>query len=249
MKESAAFFEFAICDGRDITARALIDVGRHCGPTLFVNPHTMVCALTDPRLRDSLSKARNFCDGIGLAFALRVFGYRIKRLTGPECLRQLLEAQEEIGYRVVVICPSPKVAQQLENWWKVRDFNTDNLLTVVVGDMTNSNDRRDEELVMKIRAFEADLLFTAFGSPKQESWLGRVSHRMPGVAHFGFGAAVEFMVGAKSRAPSVFRALGLEWLIRLLFEPRRLWRRNVNSLLFVNRVIQKRLSGEDRWCD
>lgn len=72
----------------------------------------------------------------------------------------------------------------------------------------------------------ADLILLAVGSPQQEivAYRCAMSGQATGTA-LCIGAGIEFLVGAKQRAPRLFRMMGMEWLIRLLSEPRRLWRR------------------------
>jgi N-acetylglucosaminyldiphosphoundecaprenol N-acetyl-beta-D-mannosaminyltransferase len=65
----------------------------------------------------------------------------------------------------------------------------------------------------------------ALGPPKQELWIDRARKAgVPGVA-IGVGASLDFLVGKYRRAPQWMARIGLEWMFRLLQEPRRLWRR------------------------
>ena len=97
----------------------------------------------------------------------------------------------------------------------------------------------DEEVVQRINASGTGLVFVGLGCPKQEYWMlahrGRVNAVMLGV-----GAAFDFHAGTVTRAPAWMRAYGLEWLHRLLSEPRRLWKRYLitNSLFIVGAIQQ-----------
>jgi N-acetylglucosaminyldiphosphoundecaprenol N-acetyl-beta-D-mannosaminyltransferase len=70
----------------------------------------------------------------------------------------------------------------------------------------------------------ARVLFVGLGTPKQELWMAANRGAMPAVM-VGVGAAFDFLAGHKRQAPNLLQRLGLEWLFRLVNEPRRLWRR------------------------
>src|SRR5262249_25095615 len=79
--------------------------------------------------------------------------------------------------------------------------------------------------VARAVAARPDLVLVALGPPKQELWIsGSLSALRPAVA-LGIGASLDFLAGKYRRAPVWMARLGLEWLVRLLQEPRRLWRR------------------------
>jgi N-acetylglucosaminyldiphosphoundecaprenol N-acetyl-beta-D-mannosaminyltransferase len=83
----------------------------------------------------------------------------------------------------------------------------------------------DEEVIARINASEADVLWIGLSTPKQERWMyeHRDRLRVPVVA--GVGAAFDLNTGRLQQAPSWMRENGLEWSFRLMMEPRRLWRR------------------------
>jgi N-acetylglucosaminyldiphosphoundecaprenol N-acetyl-beta-D-mannosaminyltransferase len=80
-------------------------------------------------------------------------------------------------------------------------------------------------LTENIRASGATVLWIGLGAPKQDVLAHRLRALNAAPAIVCVGAAFDFVAGAKPRAPAFVRALGLEWLFRLMLEPRRLWRR------------------------
>jgi hypothetical protein len=80
-------------------------------------------------------------------------------------------------------------------------------------------------LAQEIRASQVDLLFVGLGKPRQEAWIQEYGVRTGARVLLAFGAAMDFIAGGSARAPEVLRQHGLEWLDRLVREPRRLWRR------------------------
>jgi N-acetylglucosaminyldiphosphoundecaprenol N-acetyl-beta-D-mannosaminyltransferase len=82
----------------------------------------------------------------------------------------------------------------------------------------------DEEVVDKLVASGARILLVSLGCPKQERWMAVHKGRIPAVM-LGVGAAFDFHTGQARQAPRWAQRVGLEWVFRLLLEPRRLWRR------------------------
>ena len=101
------------------------------------------------------------------------------------------------------------------------------------------------EIAARVRAAEPDILLVALGSPKQEKWI-YMHHRELGVpCSIGIGASLDFIAGRFSRAPVWMQKSGLEWLYRLVREPRRLWRRYLLrdpkfALIVLRQLIGKR---------
>jgi N-acetylglucosaminyldiphosphoundecaprenol N-acetyl-beta-D-mannosaminyltransferase len=109
------------------------------------------------------------------------------------------------------------------------------------------SDREDEEIVATILDSGARILFVGLGCPKQERWMAAHRERLP-CAMLGVGAAFDFLAGAKRQAPGWMQRAGLEWLFRLLCEPRRLWRRYAVlnprfALAFARQLAREASSG------
>ncbi|MCQ9380190.1 WecB/TagA/CpsF family glycosyltransferase [Methyloversatilis sp. XJ19-49] len=99
----------------------------------------------------------------------------------------------------------------------------------------------DENVVARINASGAGIVFVGLGCPKQERWMAAHRGRVNAVM-IGVGAAFDFHAGTVKRAPKIFQSLGLEWLHRLCSEPRRLWKRYlVTNTLFVIGALRQLL--------
>ena len=91
------------------------------------------------------------------------------------------------------------------------------------------------------------MLFVAMSSPRKELFLGRQGPRMGVPFVMGVGGAIDVVSGITKRAPWIMQRLGLEWLFRLLQEPRRLFRRYaVTNARFVELVLRERLRRRTR---
>lgn len=92
----------------------------------------------------------------------------------------------------------------------------------------------DEHMLDLIRSSGANIVWIGLGSPKQERWLARLKAKLPPAVYVAVGAAFAFHAGLLSQAPAWMQKRGLEWLYRLLSEPRRLWKRYlVSNSLFL----------------
>ncbi len=88
---------------------------------------------------------------------------------------------------------------------------------------------------------QIDLLFVAFGHPKQEEWIYNNLDKIPVKAAMGVGGALDYISGEVRRAPLAVRALGFEWLYRLIRQPWR-WKRQLALVEFVKLVVIERFS-------
>lgn len=102
--------------------------------------------------------------------------------------------------------------------------------------ITNSN---FQNIVNSINNAKPDVLFVAFGAPKQEFWIAEFLHKIPSVRlAMGVGGAFDFISGKTKRAPEIYRELGLEWLFRLINEPWRAIRIFNATLRFVFSIVR-----------
>ncbi len=88
-------------------------------------------------------------------------------------------------------------------------------------------EQEDAEIVRAINESGADIVWVGLGSPKQEQWMAAHRDRLDVPVLVGVGAAFDWLSGQKKRAPMWMQKCGLEWLHRLISEPRRLWRRYI----------------------
>lgn len=96
-----------------------------------------------------------------------------------------------------------------------------------------------QKTIENINQLQPDIFFVAFGAPKQELWLNEFLPKMPSVKlAMGVGGAFDFISGQVKRAPVIYRQLGLEWLFRLIQQPRRIVRIFNATIKFMFNVIK-----------
>ncbi len=99
----------------------------------------------------------------------------------------------------------------------------------------------DARMIAHIRDARAQFVWIGLGCPKQEHWLARNKGQLPAGVYSAVGAAFAFHAGRVRQAPLWVQRLGMEWLFRLVAEPRRLWRRYfVYNSLFVGYLLRDR---------
>lgn len=99
----------------------------------------------------------------------------------------------------------------------------------------------DADVVQRIQDSGADLVWVGLSTPKQERWMVAHRDRLDAPVLLGVGAAFDFHTGRVRQAPAWMQQRGLEWLFRLLVEPRRLWRRYLsNNPRFVMAIMRQR---------
>jgi N-acetylglucosaminyldiphosphoundecaprenol N-acetyl-beta-D-mannosaminyltransferase len=106
----------------------------------------------------------------------------------------------------------------------------------------------DERIIEQINACHPDIVWVGISSPKQERWMAGHLGRVSAPVLIGVGAAFDYLSGTKRRAPAWMQRPGLEWLHRLMSEPKRLWRRYAQYPLF-SVVVAAQALGPKRFED
>ena len=101
----------------------------------------------------------------------------------------------------------------------------------------------DAPIIEKIRAAQPDMLLVCLGAPKQELWMAKEEGKLPVGLMCGLGGSLDVFAGTVKRAPESWQRLGLEWLYRLMKEPRRIGRM-MKLPLFVVEAAGERLRGK-----
>ena len=218
-------------------------VRRRGGVVLNANAHCLNLCYGDPALRRFFGGADLvFCDGAGVRLAARVLGGRIpERITYADWLPRLATFAEEEDLSLFFLGARPGVAGKAAE--RLRRTHPDvKVAGVRHGFFDPAVDGPENgAVVAEINASAPDILLLGLGMPLQERWLMENRHKLNfGVALTG-GAVFDYAAGNLRRGPRLLTDNGLEWLARLLIEPRRLWRRYLfGNPLFVARVLRQR---------
>ena len=162
-------------------------------------------------------------DGFPLFKAAQIYGYRLPgRTYGPDLMKLCL-LDSEHDFRHFILGGTEEALRTCITRMESAGART------IVGSFSppfgDSSSETKEAIRSQIIASGANLVWVCLGSPKQEIWCFENKEALPGRALLAVGAAVDFLGGNKPQAPKWMQTHGLEWLFRLLTEPRRLWRR------------------------
>ena len=190
----------------------------------FTGMHGVSEAHRDPRLKEIHNAADLVVpDGMPLVWLGRRHGYRLRRrVYGPELMETFCRTTRA-RYRHFFYGGASGVAERLAADLQRRyDIGVAGTYAPPFRPLTEDEEQEVAELV---QAAAPDLLWVGLSTPKQEQWMYKHRQRLSVPVLLGVGAAFDFHTGRTKQAPAWMRERGLEWLFRLMAEPRRLWRR------------------------
>lgn len=181
-------------------------------------------------------------DGMPLVWLSRLKGHRhVARVYGPDLMLTLCERSVARGYRHFFYGGAEGVPEQLVANLR-RRFPGLQVVGIYSPPFRPLTPEEDEQVVQMINQAAPDIVWVGLSTPKQERWMATHIGRVKAPVLIGVGAAFDFLAGRKRQAPRWMQRSGLEWLFRLLTEPRRLWRRYlINNPLFVLLVLAQAL--------
>ena len=208
----------------------------------YVNAHTLNLATTDPSYAEVLRRADLVLnDGKGVLLAGLILGRRFPAdLNGNFFTPLLVDHAAASGWSLFILGARPGVAERVAETLEAKHPG----LTIAGTMHGHFSAAEEDDVVASIRATNPGLLLVGMGNPLQERFLARRLNDTGARVGLGVGAYLDFQVGEATRAPAWMNRIGLEWLHRLVQEPRRMWRRYVlGNPLFVLRVIRSRFGG------
>jgi N-acetylglucosaminyldiphosphoundecaprenol N-acetyl-beta-D-mannosaminyltransferase len=202
-----------------------------------VNPEFVVAAQSDAAFARVLAGADLAVpDGVGLLLAARWLGAPLRaRVTGVDLSRRLADLAARQGYRLFLLGAAPGVAQRAAD-----HLTADYPGLRIAGVHAGSPDPADEaSIVGLIQAAAPHILLVAYGAPAQDKWIALNLGRLGAPVCMGVGGVLDYLAGAVPYAPTWLRRLGLEWLFRLVRQPRR-WRRVWNAVVVFPWLVASR---------
>ena len=184
-------------------------------------------------------------DGMPLVWGLRSLGVdHATRVYGPSLTPKVCELASREGIPVGFYGGTPEVLDRLQANL-LRAYPELNIVYSWPPPFRELSEEEDEEVTRAIDASGARIVFVGLGTPKQEQWMVRRRGSLDAVM-LGVGAAFDFIAGHKKQAPRWMQDRGLEWLFRLVSEPKRLWKRYLYSnprfvALFVAQLLRTKV--------
>jgi N-acetylglucosaminyldiphosphoundecaprenol N-acetyl-beta-D-mannosaminyltransferase len=195
------------------------------------NPELLVIANGDNEYKVILNDAKlALPDGVGVMLGGYLLGKPLKqRITGVDLVKSLCNYVSKRPITVGFLGAGPNVAEQ-----------TAECLQKLYPDLKVSFAESEWNDLLKTK--KTDILFVAFGSPKQEIWIKNNLKNLPVKVAIGVGGSFDLISGKVPRAPRILRTLGLEWLFRLIIQPWRI-KRQLSLITFMLLILKEKLKG------
>ena len=212
---------------------------------LCANPHSLAVAHDDGEFLDAFRKAEIVLpDGFGIVLASLVGERRIRRrVSGPDLLEHLAQRWNRgANHTFFFLGSTPEVLERIQSRMRSEFPNVAVSGTYAPPICAEFDDAESNRMVNAVNTAGPDVLWVGMTAPKQEKWIVRRRKELRVPVACGVGAAFDFFAGTRRRSPLWFREHGLEWLPRLLWEPTRLWRRNlISTPVFLFHVLKHAL--------
>jgi N-acetylglucosaminyldiphosphoundecaprenol N-acetyl-beta-D-mannosaminyltransferase len=159
-----------------------------------------------------------------------------ERVTGTDLLQKICEIASKNGIKLFFLGATTGIAENAAQ--KLEHFYPD---LKIVGTHAGSPALFEQkEIINLINETDAEILFVAYGAPKQEIWISETLHKLNKIKiAIGIGGAFDFFAGKRKRAPKIMQKLGLEWLFRLIQEPTRIKRIYNATIKFPIEIIKR----------
>lgn len=193
------------------------------------NVHTTVMAFRDEEYRKvQNSGAMALPDGQPLSIVSRRRGYaQAKRVPGPDLMPAILNLSQEKGYTHYFYGSTKSTLEQLKKAI-LSKYPKVKIVGMYAPPFRELTEEEDEKITRRINDSGADFVWVALGAPKQERWMYEHRGRVGGLM-IGVGAAFDFIAGTVKRAPMWMQKLCLEWVFRIMQDPKRMIPRYLNT--------------------
>ena len=204
------------------------------------NVHTTVMSYDDP----AYCAVQNggimaIPDGGPLSSVGRKRGFsEMERTTGPDYLKEVLKISAEEGYRHYFYGSTEETLKKLQDTLE-KDYPGVSVAGMYSPPFRPLSEEEDQKIIEMINESKADFVWIGLGAPKQERWMAEHQGKVEGFM-VGVGAAFDYLAGNIERAPMWMQKANLEWLYRLMQEPKRLFKRYfyTNTKFIWNAVIR-----------
>lgn len=221
MKENIRGFDVTTLGYSELKHQLLNDIDEDKKSFIVaINPEKIMHGTKDQELKELLNSATyQIPDGHGIVVLSKRQGGNIKkRVTGCDLFQQLCQLAAKEGKKVFLYGAKPGVAEQTKSILEQR-YSGLNVVGTLDGFVM------DKTLIIDtINKAKPDFLFVALGSPAQEKWIKENMDQLDAHIFQGVGGSFDVVSGNIKRAPKWMQKMGLEWLHRVILEPKRVIR-------------------------
>lgn len=233
-----------------------------------VNTEFIEIANKDTEFKDIINHSYlNLADGVGVLWAAKFNSFKIKkspfssfllflywlftlilipfrpsffknpipeRITGADFIWDISRFACANNYKIFLLGGMPTVAERTALQLQTKVYG------LKVAGVHSGSPKDTDEIIESVNKSKADIIFVAFSAPEHTKWLDQNMKKMCCKLGVGVGGTFDFIAGTKQRAPKVMQRLGLEWLYRLVQEPKRI-KRQLSLPTFSIRVLQDKI--------
>lgn len=201
-----------------------------------INPEKILKAKKDDKLKNLLNSAKyQIPDGIGVVYASKLRKGKIKsRITGIDCMEMLCNLSNKKKYNIFMYGAKADIIQKAAENLK-KKYNKINIVGTIDG-----YEKDNDKIINEINKSKADIVFVALGSPKQEQWIVDNMSKIKAKIFQGVGGSFDVLSGNIKRAPKWMQNIGLEWLYRLIKQPKRIFRQIKLLKFFLSIIIERK---------
>ncbi|RZK26240.1 MAG: glycosyltransferase [Flavobacterium sp.] len=208
---------------------------------VVVNAAKVVNSINDRALRESIVNCDIInADGQSIVWASRLLGKPLpERVAGIDLMMNLVEMAADKGYKIFLLGAKDDVLRKVVSIYQTKYGDN-----VIAGFRNGYFKEHDEwEVANQIANSKANMLFVAITSPKKEVFLNKYKDIIKTPFIMGVGGSFDVIAGKVNRAPLWMQKSGLEWLFRVIQEPRRMWKRYlITNSAFIYMVLKEKFS-------
>lgn len=200
------------------------------------NPETFMMSEKDEEMNKLLLDTESILvpDGIGIVKTTKMIGYEIEeRITGIDIANKLLEYGNELKKSIYLFGSKQEVIESM------LDVLKSNYPNIEIAGASNGYEKDKDGIFKKIIKKKPDIVLVALGIPAQEKLIYKHIDKFDKGIFVGVGGSLDVISGHKKRAPKIFIKLNLEWLYRIMKEPKRIKRFYDSNVKFMFKVKNK----------
>ena len=177
-------------------------------------------------------------DGAGIILGARLFGIHVpERVAGVDLMHNILALCAEQGYRPYLLGARPEVLETALNKLKQRHPN----IEIAGSHHGYFKPEQEADIIEEIRVAQPDCLFVGMPTPRKERFMARHRAALEVPFVMGVGGGIDILAGHVRRAPDFWQRNGMEWMYRILQEPRRMWWRYFSTNVLYAGILAKAL--------
>jgi N-acetylglucosaminyldiphosphoundecaprenol N-acetyl-beta-D-mannosaminyltransferase len=207
----------------------------------YVNAHCINISVEDNRYREILNQADLvYPDGIGVVWASFLLnGCQLEKITGRDWIEDFCSMANDNGFSIYILAGKPGIAQKA----KKNLLKKTSQLQIIGTHNGYLSSKESIDIIEDINKKSPDVLLVGMGAPIQEIWIYRNRKQLKVPVCWAVGAMFDYVAGIEPPVPPLLNAMALEWLWRLLLDPRHKWKRYVLGIpKFLYRLIHQVIS-------